>query len=105
MTLTDCASRLTEAYGVMCGATSDAFEYMCAVEVGSFTGLPEHLGRMRIHAQDYAVFEHPENVSSIRATWEPDFEFYDESFDPLTGLGGVEIWISMSERKLNTVAS
>jgi AraC family transcriptional regulator len=77
---------------------------------------------MRIHAQDYAVFEHRENVSSIRSTWEqifewlagtaayesahkPDFEVYDESFDPRTGLGGVEIWISLSERKLNTVAS
>ncbi len=112
----------TKVYGVMCGATADAFEYMCAVEVGSFGGLPEHLGRMRIHAQDYAVFGHRENVSSIRASWEqvfewlagttayesaqrPDFEVYDESFDPLTGLGGVEIWISLSERKLNPVAS
>jgi len=106
----------TTAYGVMCGAAPDGFEYMCAVEVESFAGLPEHLGRMRIQAQDYAVFLHQGQVSSIRATWEgiyrwlsettgyesahkPDFEVYDESFDPLTGQGGVEIRIAVSERK------
>jgi predicted transcriptional regulator YdeE/heme-degrading monooxygenase HmoA len=110
------------AYGVMCAATPDGLEYMCAVEVDSFAELPEHLGRMRIQAQDYAVFIHQGQVSSIRTTWEeifkwlaeargyesahrPDFEVYDKSFDPLTGLGGVEIWISVSERKLNPVAS
>ena len=78
--------------------------------------MPGHLGRMRVQAQDYAVFRHRENVTSIRTTWEgaykwlqestryesahkPDFEVYDESFDPLTGQGGVEIRIAVSERK------
>jgi AraC family transcriptional regulator len=112
----------TSAYGVMCGVTADALEYMCAVEVASFTELPEHLGRMRIHAQHYAVFRHRESVSSIKTTWErifswldaaeayesaqrPDFEVYDDSFDPRTGPGGIEIWISVSERKPKTVGS
>src|SRR5689334_18781817 len=43
----------TNAYGVMCGHNPDGFEYMCAVEVESFAGVPDNLGRMRIQAQDY----------------------------------------------------
>jgi len=103
------------SYGVMCGVTSDALEYMCAVEVASLTELPASLGRMRIMAQRYAVFPHRGHVSSLKDTWEgvfrwlaetpdyesaqrPDFEVYAESFDPQTGLGGAEIWIAVSNR-------
>ena len=103
------------AYGVMCGHNSDGFEYMCAVEVESLAGLPDNLGRMRIQAQEYAVFEHRGHVSTLRTTWErvfqwissaasyqsahkPDFEIYDETFNPVTGLGGVEIWVSISRK-------
>lgn len=103
----------TKVYGVMCGHNADGFGYMCAVEVESFVGLHDNLGRMRIQAQDYAVFEHRGHVSTIRTTWEcifewlssatsyqsahkPDFEVYDETFDPFTGLGGAEIWISIA---------
>jgi AraC family transcriptional regulator len=102
-------------YGVMCGSGPDGFEYMCAVEVESFAGLPDTLGRMRIQAQDYAVFEHRGHVSTMRSTWDgifgwlsgavsyqsahkPDFEVYDKGFDPLTGLGGAEIWISIARK-------
>jgi len=52
----------------------------------------------------------PGHISGIRGTWAtiwnkalpesgyqladaPDFERYDENFDPRTGMGGVEIWI------------
>jgi len=87
-------------------------EYMCAVEVASFDGLPKELGRMRVPAARYAVFLHADNVSTVRTTWDqilsqwlpssgmrsantPDFEVYDERFDPVTGLGGVEIWVSV----------
>ncbi len=100
------------AYGVMCGHNAEGFEYMCAVEVNNFDELPGQLGRMRLKAQDYAVFEHRGPVSTIRETWEgifdwlansasdqsahkPDFEVYGETFDPSTGLGGAEIWISV----------
>ncbi len=105
----------TTAYGVMCGHDADGFEYMCGVEVESFTGLPNDLGRMRVTAQHYAVFLHREHVSTIRTTWErilkewlphasyqsadkPAFEVYDQRFDPRTGLGGVEIWLSVSPK-------
>jgi predicted transcriptional regulator YdeE len=102
-------------YGVMCGHDSSGFEYMSGVEVESFAGLSADLGRMRIMEQDYAVFEHSGHISAIRTTWErilhewlpgggyqsahkPDFERYDEQFDSRTGLGRVEIWISIARQ-------
>jgi AraC family transcriptional regulator len=59
------------------------------------------------------VFAHRDHVSSISAThyaimadWAPrsgidpaetlNFERYDERFDPMTGLGGVEIWLPVA---------
>jgi predicted transcriptional regulator YdeE len=100
-------------YGVVCGHDAGGFEYMCGVEVDSFSGLSAELGRMRIMEEDYAVFLHRGHVSTIRTTWErilhewlpdcgyqsaekPDFERYDLRFDKRTGLGGVEIWIAIT---------
>lgn len=99
------------AYGVMCGhdAANARFEYMTAVEVASFDGLPEGMGRLRIAPRRYAVFAHDGPAATLRRTWEaiwnewlprsglrgahaPDFERYDERFDPATGTGGIEIW-------------
>ncbi|NTU45818.1 MAG: AraC family transcriptional regulator, partial [Chlorobiaceae bacterium] len=99
-------------YGVMCGHDAEGIEYMSGVEVDSFAGLPSELGRMRILEEEYAVFVHQGQVSTIRATWErilhkwlpnggylsahkPDFEVYDQRFDIRTGSGEVEIWISI----------
>lgn len=97
------------AYGVICGGSEETrtMEYMCAVEVSEFDAA--HVGRMRVPPQHYAVFEHPGDVSTIRSTWDgiyhdwlprsgrkavdgPDFERYDERFDPRAGSGGIEIW-------------
>ncbi|MGE0104438.1 MAG: GyrI-like domain-containing protein [Blastocatellales bacterium] len=97
------------SYGAVCASRENEFEYMCAVEVTSFDGLPDNIGRMRVPEQRYAVFTHSGHVSSIRATWDaiwsqwlpnsgfkpastPDFELYDDRYDPLTGNGIVEIW-------------
>jgi len=100
-------------YGVMCGEVPGGFEYLCGAEVEAFASLPGNMGRMRITPQRYAVFLHPGHISAIRKTWErirtewlpgsghdsahrPDFEVYDQRFDPRTGLGGVEIWIAIT---------
>ena len=106
----------TNVYGVMCGHNPEGFEYMCAVEVETLTGLPDSVGRMRIQApQEYAVFEHRGHVSTIRTTWErifewlsssascqsahkPDFEVYSKTFDPLSGASVIEIWISIARK-------
>jgi AraC family transcriptional regulator len=98
-------------YGVCTSTGSPGnFEYLCGVEVRNFDGVPSDWGRVRIAGQRYAVFVHRDHISAIKDTnisiWNrwlpasgyeaadaPDFERYDENFDPRTGFGGVEIWI------------
>jgi AraC family transcriptional regulator len=99
------------AYGVCCnGDDAGNFDYIAGVEVSEFSGLPREFSRVRIPEQRYAVFTHRDHISSIRRTvnaiWNhwlpssglkvadaPNFERYDEKFDPLTGNGGLEIWV------------
>ena len=99
------------AYGVCCnGDDAGNFDYLCGVEVADFSRLSRDWGRVRIAAQRYAVFCHREHISAIRKTWSaiwntwlpgsgheaadaPNFERYGEEFDPVTGMGGLEIWL------------
>ncbi len=99
------------AYGVCCnGDGAGNFEYIAGVEVTNFDEVPAEFSRIRIPAHRYAVFSHREHISRIRATiytiWNnwlpasgythadaPDFERYDERFDPRTGNSVVEIWL------------
>ena len=98
------------AYGVRWNIDDGHFDYLCGMEVSSFSRLPSQLAHVRIPAQKYAVFAHSEHVSTIRSTWAtiwntwwpssgheladaPDFERYGQEFDPHTGLGGLEIWV------------
>jgi AraC family transcriptional regulator len=98
-------------YGVVCNSDNEGnIEYICGVEVSTFTGIPEDWSRLRIPEQCYAVFPHEGHVSAIRSTWltifstwlpesgyhasgGPEFERYSEKFDPVAGTGGIEIWI------------
>lgn len=100
------------AYGVRTNADEGGLDYITGVEVSSFDGLPEEFTRVRIAPQKYAVFTHHGHISAIRNTWgtiyskaipqlglevadAPDFERYDERFDPQSGNGDVEIWIPL----------
>ncbi|NYH26081.1 AraC family transcriptional regulator [Paraburkholderia bryophila] len=101
------------AYGVGYNADEAGnFDYLCGVEVSDFSALPAEFSRVRIPAQRYAVFSHREHVSTIRRTmntiWNqwlpasghtpadaPHFERYDEKFDPISGMGGLEIWLPL----------
>ncbi|KRR19151.1 AraC family transcriptional regulator [Bradyrhizobium lablabi] len=103
------------AYGVCCNADDAGnFDYVAGVEVLDFSDLPREFARVRIPEQKYAVFTHSEHISTIRRTvntiWNhwlpnsgmkaadaPSFERYDEKFDPVTGNGGLEIWIPVKE--------
>jgi AraC family transcriptional regulator len=103
------------AYGVCCnGDDAGNFDYIAGVEVADFSELPRRFGRVRIPEQRYAVFTHADHVASIRRTvnaiWNqwlpasglkaadaPNFERYDEKFDPATGNGGLEIWIPVRD--------
>lgn len=99
------------AYGVCCNADDAGnFDYIAGIEVSDFSDLPRDFSRIRIPATDFAVFSHPDHVSTIRSTmsaiWNhwlpasgykvadaPIFERYDERFDARTGEGGFEIWV------------
>ncbi len=99
------------SYGVCCNSDERGnFDYVAGVEVANFTGLPEDFSCCSIPEQKYLVFTHHEHISAIRKTvytiWNawlpnadyqqaegPDFERYDERFDPSTGTGDVEIWV------------
>ena len=103
------------AYGVCCPSDeSQPFEYIAGVEVSSIADLPSGFRHIQIAPQRYAVFTHEGHVSGIRNTcytiWNqwlpesdfeqveaPDFERYDERFDPQTGNGVVEIWLPVKE--------
>lgn len=104
------------AYGVAFNADDEGnFDYICGVEVASFSGLPAELARLRIPARRYAVFSHRDHISTIRSTmatiWTqwlpesghqladaPNFERYGEEFDSRSGAGGLTIWIPLAER-------
>jgi len=99
------------AYGVCTnGDDTGYFDYIAAVEVADFSDLPRDFSRVRIPEQRYAVFSHTDHISTIRRTisavWNhwlpssghkladaPSFERYDEEFDPVSGNGGLEIWV------------
>ena len=103
------------AYGVCCnGDDAGNFDYIAGVEVADFSDLPREFSRVRIPEAKYAVFTHSDHISTIRRTvntiWNhwlpasglkaadaPNFERYDENFDPLTGNGGLEIWIPVAQ--------
>lgn len=101
-------------FGVMCGADATGFEYMCAVEVESFDGLPEGTGRMRVPAQHYAVFTHDRTAGALGAAWsailewlasgdfesahKPDFEIYPPGVSPLDNARSIEIWVGVVPR-------
>ncbi len=103
------------AYGVCCnGDDAGNFDYIAGVEVSDFSDLPREFAKVRIPEQRYAIFTHADHISTIRRTvntiWNhwlpasglkaadaPSFERYDENFDPLTGNGGLEIWVPVKE--------
>jgi AraC family transcriptional regulator len=102
-----------KAYGVMCNFDDDgSFDYICGIELKELSRGPKAWSRVRIPAQEYAVFRHAGHISTIRSTWTtiwnkwlvesgrevmdaPTFELYGEDFNSLTGRGLVEIWLPL----------
>jgi AraC family transcriptional regulator len=101
--------------GIPIGSASNVdadgnFDYLCAVEVAAFSTMPADCVRVSIPAHRYAIFEHRDHISTIQQTyaaiWDewlpahqllcsdaPSIERHQETFDPRTGDGGVDIWI------------
>jgi AraC family transcriptional regulator len=106
-----------KAYGVMCNFDEDGnFDYICGVEVKDFSHASPDWARVRVPAQEYAVFTHSDHISTIRSTWRtiwskwlpesgrevedaPNFELYGENFDSVTGRGLVEIWLPLKRER------
>jgi AraC family transcriptional regulator len=100
-------------YGVLCNSDDAGnMEYISGVEVSDFARLPKEFARLRIPEQRYAIFAHRDHISTIRRVWftifnkwlpesghriagAPEFERYGEEFDPVSGIGGFEIWIPL----------
>lgn len=99
-----------ETYGVSLPAGEDGFDYVAAVQVEPGARLPAEFRRVEIAPADYAVFEHGGHVSDLHALYRaifenwipnsgrqlaaaPDFELYDDRFDPKAGTGVVEVWV------------
>lgn len=98
-------------YGVCSNYDGEGhYDYLCAVELAAARSLPYGWVRLGLAPQRYAVFLHRGHISTIRATWHtiwndwlpqsglavaeaPDFERYDQHFDPASGAGGVQIWL------------
>jgi AraC family transcriptional regulator len=88
----------------------EGFSYMAGVEVERIDHVPPGLIAITIPESEYAVFTHsghisrlPDTVKQVWGEWlpasphtrvaAPDFEFYDERFDPATGSGEVDIYV------------
>jgi AraC family transcriptional regulator len=104
-------------YGATCQTDlpNQRFEYMCALEVPDFSQLDSLAGRMIVPAAHYAVFTEPNGTATLHDTWQfiwkqwlpasglkpaptPDFERYDERFNPTTGEDPIEIWFPIQRQ-------
>jgi AraC family transcriptional regulator len=103
-------------YGATCQTDlpNQRFEYMCAFEVPDLSLAPPN-GRMIVPAAHYAVFTDHNGIATLHNTWQyiwkqwlptsrlkpaptPDFERYDERFNPATGEGPIEIWFPIQRQ-------
>jgi len=102
-------------FGISSGMAQDGFDYMCGVQVSDLDRLPADLAHMSIPERRFAVFAHEEHVSKMPETmdaiwreWLPKqgmegrdvpfvVEVYEEAFDRITGMGGMEIWLPIKE--------
>jgi AraC family transcriptional regulator len=102
-----------EAYGVSFNFDdAGTFAYIAGVRVRDFSETPGEFATVVIEPRRYAVFKHnghviglhrshytimnewaPKNKFAIASA--PNFELYHRDFDPVTGLGTVEIWMPL----------
>ena len=98
------------AYGVVFNGGDDGFDYLCGVAITGQPRLPQQFSTVQILGGNYAVFHQKGHISTIRSTcqaiWSkalpeaglklkhaPWFEKYGPSFNPVSGMGGFEIWV------------
>jgi AraC family transcriptional regulator len=100
-----------DVYGVSWNSKSDCqFDYLAGVEVSPAAILPSEFTAVTIPSCRYVVFTHdkhvsiiPQTIDAIWSQWLPEsslksagspcFERYTNEFNPMTGTGGMEIWV------------
>lgn len=100
-------------YGAIYNGGDDSFDYLSCVELPAGKEPPRTMVSLRVPPQSYLVFWHPGHVATLRETCDaiwtdwlpafgkavveaPWFERYGDEFNPVTGAGGLEIWIPVS---------
>jgi len=104
------------AYGIcieLCRGEGAGFDYVAGVAMERPAQLPDGLSPLELPARRYAVFPHeghvsglPQTIEAIYTRWLPGsgqepaeelafFERYGREFDPVTGMGGVEVWVPL----------
>ena len=100
-------------YGVIYNGGDDSFDYLSGVERSRSKEAPRNLVSLTVAPQTYAVFWHAGHVATLRETcdaiWSdwlpasgkevveaPWFECYGESFDAVSGSGGLEVWVPVA---------
>lgn len=83
-------------------------DYLTAVEIAGFDALPNGMERITLPAWRYTVFEHDGHVNDARTLrvrivakrggefGTPDFERFDERFDPISATGRIELWFPLA---------
>jgi len=96
------------------GDASAAFDYIAAVEVEPGGPVPDGMVAFTVPGKWFAVFTHRGHISrfhetvkqvwgvwlpasSLRYSHHPDFELYDERFDPFRGEGEIDIYVPIDE--------
>ncbi|RZA26470.1 MAG: AraC family transcriptional regulator [Proteobacteria bacterium] len=91
------------------------FDYLACVRVEAKADLPKDFKQLRLPAEEYAVFTHTGDVSTLpqafmdvwdnwlpESKWEttgtPSYERYTKDYDPKTQKGGIEFWIPVKAR-------
>jgi AraC family transcriptional regulator len=102
-----------QAYGVSFNFDdAGTFTYVAGVRVRDFSEIPGEFATVVIEPRRYAVFKHNGHVIGLHRSnytimndWAPqnelaippapNFELYHQDFDPVTGLGTIEIWMPL----------
>lgn len=92
---------------------AEGFSYVAGVEVERIDDVPPGLVAITIAANTYAVLTHtghisrlPDTVKQVWGRWlpsspyvhvpAPDFEWYDERWDPATGEGEIDLYVPIA---------
>jgi hypothetical protein len=112
-TLNESVDRLTDSRTILTDEAIARLGQEVSNTLIKMKGCAPKVGQTR-SSDRYAVFTHKDHISTIRrainTVWNhwlpasrlkaadaPNFERYDGNFDPLTGNGGLEIWIPVRE--------